>query len=124
MAWRRVKDPNASNEEIHIRVDIPPPCTRCDGPSLLLVRFPHSWANSNGQSIEGLRESTLCSVCDRRTRETEALVQLLTVCDTLDATGFESLQGLVAAWVESLRQEYVDLDLLASHHEQWQRGDL
>ncbi|MFE8950054.1 DUF6300 family protein [Streptomyces sp. NPDC007856] len=124
MARRRVKDPNASNEEIHLRVDTPPPCTRCDGPALLLARFPHSWTNSNGQRIEGLRESTLCSVCDQGKRDTEALLQLLTVCDRLDATDFEAFGGLVAAWVESLRQEYVDLDLLASNHDQWHRGEL
>ncbi|WP_390899093.1 DUF6300 family protein [Streptomyces cynarae] len=124
MARHCVNAPNASNEEIHLRVDIPPPCTRCDGPTLLLVRFPHSWTNGNGQRIEGLRESTLCSVCDRGKRETEALSQLLTVYDKLDATDFESFAGLAAAWVESLRQEYVDLDLLANEHGQWQRGNL
>ncbi|MGW3495752.1 DUF6300 family protein [Streptomyces sp. NPDC001020] len=119
-----MNDPSAENEEIHLRVDTTPPCTRCAGPTLLLARFPHSWRNTNGQRIEGLRESTLCSVCDRGNKDSDALLQLLTACDTLDVTDFEPFGGLVAAWVESLRQEYVDLDLLASEHEQWQRCEL
>jgi hypothetical protein len=43
----------------------------------------------------------------------------------LDATSFEPFGGLVAAWVESLRRSmsYVDLDLLASEDELWQRGE-
>jgi hypothetical protein len=118
-----VNEPIAKNEEIHLRIDTPPSCTRCEGPTLLLVRFPHSWTNSNGQRIDGLRESTLCSVCDQGKRDTEALLQLLMACGKLDATSLESFGGLVAAWVESLRQEYVDLDLLASENEQWQHGE-
>ncbi|MGV4985773.1 DUF6300 family protein [Streptomyces sp. NRAIS4] len=124
MARSRVSHPGASNEEIHLRVDTPPPCTRCEGPTLLLVRFQHSWTNCNGQKIEGLREKTLCLICDRGKRDAEALFQTLMTCDRLDVTSFESFGGLVAAWVESLRQDYVDLDLLTSEHEQWQRGGL
>jgi len=124
MAGDRVNDPSAENEEIHLRVDAPPPCTRCEGPTVLLARFPHSWTNSKGQRIEGLRESTLCPVCDQGKRDAEALLQLLAVCDKVDATGFESFGGLVAAWVESLRHEYVDLDVLTHEHEQWQHSEL
>ncbi|MEU8975824.1 DUF6300 family protein [Streptomyces monashensis] len=71
-----------------------------------------------------MRERELCSICDRGKRDAEALIQLLVACGELDATSFESFGGLVAAWIESLRQEYVDIDLLASEHEQWRRGDL
>ncbi|TVZ90490.1 DUF6300 family protein [Streptomyces sp. BK340] len=117
-------DPDNSREEIHLRLDTPPPCTRCEGPALLLARFPHAWTNCNGRRVAGLRESTLCPICDRGKSDAEALLQLLMACGELDATSFESLGGLAAAWVESLRQEYVDIELLNSEHEQWQRGDL
>lgn len=119
-----MNDLSAGNEMIHLRIDATPHCTRCEGPSLLLVRFPHSWTTNSGKSIKGLRESALCPVCDQGKTDTEALLQLLTARDKLDAAGSEPFGSLVAAWVESLRQEYVDLDLLASEHEQWQRGDL
>ncbi|MFI0813124.1 DUF6300 family protein [Streptomyces echinatus] len=38
-------------EEIHLRLDASPPCTRCEGPTLLLARFAHSWTNGNGQVV-------------------------------------------------------------------------
>ncbi|MFH8342837.1 DUF6300 family protein [Streptomyces sp. AM6-12] len=116
--------PGAGDEVIHVRVGATPPCARCESPALLLVRFPHSWAGADGQRLRGLRESTLCAVCDRGRTETEALLRLLTTCGELDAVCSGFAGGLVAAWVESLRRERVDLELLADEHGRWRRGDL
>ncbi|OIK28205.1 DUF6300 family protein [Streptomyces malaysiense] len=117
-------DPSAGDEAIHLRVGATPPCTRCEGPTVLQVRFPYSWTSGNGNILKGLRESTLCPVCDQERTEAEALSGLLTSRHEPDTAGLAPFVGMVAAWVESLRQERVDLDLLATEHERWQRGDL
>lgn len=116
--------PNAANEEIHLRLADPPPCAPCGGPSLLLVRFPNSWTNASGDSVGGVREAVLCPACDRGKPDADTLLALFTVDDQIDFDNMKTFGGLVAAWVESLRQTTVDLDVLADEQERWRRGEL
>jgi hypothetical protein len=66
----------------------------------------------------------LCPACDRGTKEASELLNFLTVHNQVHADNVESCGGLIAVWVESLRQERADLDLLAREQEQWRCGEL
>jgi hypothetical protein len=116
--------PKAENDEIHLQVDQVPPCTRCGGAALLRARFPYSWRNARGETVAGIREAELCPACDRGKPTADELLALFAVDEQLDLDNVETFGGLVAAWVESLRQETVDLVALADEHERWHRGEL
>lgn len=111
------------NEEILIRCGPPEPCRRCDGPSLLSVRYPHSWENGRGDDVTGIRENVLCADCDRGAPPADELIALLAVDQNLDIDNIETFGGMVAAWVEHLRQQNVEAQLQAEY-ELWQQGAL
>lgn len=111
-------------EEITLRLDKPPDCPRCEGESLLLARFPHSWRNASGEVVPGIREAVLCRGCDRGERPADDLIALFAVDELLDHNNVDTFGELAAAWVESVRHRSADESMLADEEERWRRGDL
>ncbi|MFD5079598.1 DUF6300 family protein [Streptomyces sp. NPDC058371] len=89
--------------EILLKLADPPDCTRCGGPALLHAKFTHSWKNTRGQDVNGLREAVLCSPCDGGARATDGLLALLAGADQMGLPNIQVIGGLAAAWVESVR---------------------
>ncbi|MFE2335180.1 DUF6300 family protein [Streptomyces coelicoflavus] len=119
----RAGSAQSEEDELLVRMSEVPACASCATPGLLRVRFRHSWQNREGVQITGLRESLLCPGCSAG-NEAAALVDYLSAHKDPMTECLEELGGMVAAWVESLRQEQVDERLLDDQHEQWVRGCL
>ncbi|MFE5199035.1 DUF6300 family protein [Streptomyces sp. NPDC056601] len=116
-------DPTDENEII-LQLDEVEDCPRCGGPSWLKARFAHEWTNGRGETVSGIREALLCPACDRGSQAADELIALFAIDDRLSASNLEAFGGLVAAWVESVRHQRVDEELLTEQHEQWRRGEL
>ncbi|MFQ6147129.1 DUF6300 family protein [Streptomyces seoulensis] len=118
-------------DELLIRIADVPACPACDSPGLLLVRFRNSWKNQSGDDVHGIREILLCPLCSRGNNTAAELVSYLEADEKTDektaleeVEELEEIGGVIAAWVESLRQEHVDEGLLAAEYDQWLRGTL
>ncbi|WP_411098902.1 DUF6300 family protein [Streptomyces sp. x-45] len=114
----------ASHDELFVKIDDVSDCRACGTPGLLLVRFSHSWKNQTGNDVPGIRETLLCPQCSRRYPAAAELIALFSVDEKMSPENVTVFGGLVAAWVESLRQERVDEELLAAEHDLWLRGAL
>ncbi|MFC8016565.1 DUF6300 family protein [[Kitasatospora] papulosa] len=114
----------ASHDELFFKVADVSDCRACGTPGLLLVRFGHSWKNQTGNDVPGIRESLLCPQCTHRNSAAAELIALFSVHEKMSSENVTVFGGLVAAWVESLRQERVDEELLAAEHDLWLRGEL
>lgn len=110
-------------EEIELRLADPPPCPRCAAPTLLAVRYPHTWRNAQGTEVSGLREAVLCPDCDRG-QEAAALLALFSVDGQLDFANMDVFGELASAWVETVRARTVDPAELDDEVERWRRGEL
>lgn len=113
-----------SDDELLIKIADVSDCLACGTPGLLLVRYKHSWQNQRGDDVPGIRETLLCPQCSRRNAAAAELIALFAVDEQMNVENIEFFGGIVAAWVESLRQEHVDEELLAAEHDQWLRGAL
>lgn len=111
-------------EEILLKFEEPAPCQRCDGVTVLLARYPHSWKNNRGEDVAGFKEELLCPACHHGEPAATELLALFAVDDQVSLENMEAFGGLVAAWVESVRQRTVDTELLGEEHVRWQRGEL
>lgn len=111
-------------DEVVCEIEDPPPCGRCGGPGLLLVRFPHAWVNERGKDVRGMREAVLCPSCDHADPAASAVVALFTVDQRIGHDNLATFHSLAAAWVDSVRDRTVDLDALHAEEEQWRRGEL
>lgn len=111
-------------EEIILQLDTPLPCQRCGGASLLMARSPHTWKNTCGEQVHGVREAVLCPVCDCGEPAAEELLALFAVDEQLDPRNILAFGDLLTAWVESQRHRGVDMEALTAQHEQWGRGAL
>ncbi|MFD7954326.1 DUF6300 family protein [Streptomyces ardesiacus] len=114
----------ASHDELFVKIADLSDCRSCGTPGLLLVRFRHSWKNQTGNDVPGIRETLLCPQCSRRDSAAAELIALFSVDEKMSPENVAVFGGLVAAWVESLRQERVDEELLAAEHDLWLRGAL
>ncbi|MET8824157.1 DUF6300 family protein [Streptomyces rochei] len=113
-----------SDAELLIKMADMPDCLACGTPGLLLVRFRNSWKNQSGEDVPGIRETLLCPQCSRRNQAAAELIALFAVDDKMSPENVDAFGGLVAAWVESLRQDCIDEELLTAEHDQWLRGVL
>ncbi|NUK16250.1 MULTISPECIES: DUF6300 family protein [Streptomyces] len=113
-----------SEDELLIRIADVSDCLACGTPGLLLVRYKHSWKNQSGDDVPGIRETLLCPQCSRRNTAAAELIALFAVDEQMNLENIDFFGGIVAAWVESLRQEHVDEELLVAEHDQWLRGAL
>ncbi|MEW2497497.1 DUF6300 family protein [Streptomyces nodosus] len=113
-----------SHDELAVKISDVSDCPACGTPGLLLVRYKHSWKNQIGDDVPGIRETLLCPQCSRRNSAAAELIALFTVDEKMSPENVDAFGGLVAVWVESLRQESVDEELLTAEHDQWLRGAL
>ncbi|MBQ0972886.1 DUF6300 family protein [Streptomyces pilosus] len=113
-----------SHDELFVKIADVSDCRACGTPGLLLVRFRHSWKNQTGNDVPGIRETLLCPQCSRRDSTAAELIALFSVDEKMSPENVTVFGGLVAAWVESLRQERVDDEVLAAEHDLWLRGEL
>ncbi|MBR8642411.1 hypothetical protein KEF29_31490 [Streptomyces tuirus] len=97
-----------------------PLCARCTAPALLVVRYPHTWRNSSGAPVDGLRESVLCGSCDADDPAAEGLLALLTE----DGAPPARLVDLVGDWLTAVRHRTPDHTDLAAEEARWRAGDL
>ncbi|MFJ5803775.1 DUF6300 family protein [Streptomyces decoyicus] len=88
------------DEELVLRLDELPDCARCEGVSLLLVRFPHTWSNSRNEELAGYREAVLCAACDRGDQPADELIALFAVDSQLDRADLHEASG---AWPPTVR---------------------
>ncbi|WP_309299406.1 DUF6300 family protein [Streptomyces sp. A012304] len=112
------------HDELFVKIADVSDCLACGTPGLLLVQYRHSWKNQSGDDVLGIRETLLCPQCSRRNSAAAELIALFSVDEKMGPENLDVFGGLVAAWVESLRQERVDEELLAAEHDQWLRGAL
>ncbi|MGW2770479.1 DUF6300 family protein [Streptomyces sp. NPDC001275] len=101
-----------------------PPCPRCGDSTLLLAQYRQSWTNSRGEDVSGIKEVVLCSPCDHKDPAAAELLAVFAVDGQDLLKNVAAFGGLVAAWIESVRQRTVDEALLAYEIERWQQGDL
>ncbi|MFI2790402.1 DUF6300 family protein [Kitasatospora sp. NPDC018614] len=114
----------ATPDELFVKIADVSDCQSCGTPGLLLVRFRNSWKNQTGNDVPGIRETLLCPQCSLRGSAAAELIALFSVDEKMSTENVSVFGGLVAAWVESLRQERVDEELLAAEHDLWLRGEL
>lgn len=119
-----MSDDQHAEEEVLLKVEETPPCPLCGGATLLLARFPHSWKNNSDEDVPGLKEALLCPACHHREPAAAELLALFAVDDHVRPENLDVFGGLVAAWVESVRQRSVDEEALSAEFAQWQRGEL
>lgn len=113
-----------TGEEIILRLEDPPPCGRCSAMTLLQASFSHSWKNTRGEVVAGVRQAVLCPACDRTEPCADELLAWLKEGKQLDLNDHQVFGGLVASWVESVRHKAVDQALLAEQEERWHHGEL
>ncbi|MET7573391.1 DUF6300 family protein [Streptomyces sp. NPDC005492] len=113
-----------NEETILLKVEDTPACPQCGGPTLLLARFPHAWKNGLGRDVSGLREAVLCPGCHHGDPAAAELLALYAVDGHVSPENLDVFGGLVAAWVESVRQRTVDEGALNAEFELWKRGEL
>ncbi|MEV7167513.1 DUF6300 family protein [Streptomyces microflavus] len=113
-----------SGDELVLKVDDVPDCLACDTPGLLLVRYKNAWKNRTGDEVAGIREALLCPKCSRQMPEAVELLALLAVDERVSLQNFEAFGELVAEWINSLRDNRVNEELLRAEHDQWLRGML
>jgi hypothetical protein len=111
-------------DAVLVKVEGTPPCPQCAGATLLLVRFPYAWKNAHGDDVSGLREAVLCANCHYGDPAAAELLALYAVDGDPCPENLAVFGGLVAAWVESVRQRTVDEEALSAEFELWTRGEL
>ncbi|MFK0106438.1 DUF6300 family protein [Streptomyces sp. NPDC091217] len=111
-------------ERVLVKVEETPPCPQCAGATLLLAQFPYGWTNNRGENVAGIRETVLCPCCHHGDPAAAELLALYAVDEKVTPENLDVFGGLVAAWVESVRQRTVDEESLNTEFELWQRGEL
>jgi hypothetical protein len=66
----------------------------------------------------------LCPGCDHGEPAAAELLALFAVDDQVSPENMDVFGGLVAAWVESVRQRTVDEEALSAEFELWKRDEL
>ncbi|WP_435241525.1 DUF6300 family protein [Streptomyces cucumeris] len=117
-------DKRHDEEEILLKVREAPPCPRCGSVTLLLAQFSYAWKNSRGEDVSGLKEAVLCPVCDYGDPRTAELLALFAVDGEVSPENLDVFEGLIAAWVDSVRDRTADEGALSAEFEQWKRGEL
>ncbi|MEU0836030.1 DUF6300 family protein [Streptomyces sp. NPDC005969] len=112
------------HDEIVLQLADPPNCARCGGPGRVSARFSHSWKNASGEEVPGIREATLCPVCDRDEPTADGLLAFFTVHKTLEPSELETFHNLAAAWVAVARARQVDQQQLDDEYERSHNGKL
>ncbi|WP_331745892.1 DUF6300 family protein [Streptomyces virginiae] len=110
--------------DIEINFDDLPACAGCAGQPLLSARFPHSWLNSRGEEVIGVREVALCPQCDRGSRAADELQALFAVDEQVGLANAEAFAILIGAWLEEIGQNSTGSHRLEMEWEQWRQGDL
>ncbi|WP_406433624.1 DUF6300 family protein [Streptomyces sp. NBC_01589] len=111
-------------DEIVLQLADPPDCARCGGAGLFSARFSHSWKNASCEEVPGMREATLCPVCDRDEPAADKLLAFFAVHKTLEPSELETFHNLSAAWVAVARARHVDQQQLADEYERSRNGEL
>ncbi|MFI9601497.1 DUF6300 family protein [Streptomyces sp. NPDC052043] len=111
-------------DSILLKVSETPPCPRCGDNMLLLAQYQYSWTNSRGEDVPGIKEVALCSPCDRKDPAAAELLVVFAADGQVLPKNVAAFGGLVAAWIESVRQRTVDEALLVYERKRWQQGDL
>ncbi|MFF3359294.1 DUF6300 family protein [Streptomyces sp. NPDC002917] len=112
------------DDEIVLQLADPPNCPRCGGPGPVSARFPHSWKNASCEEVPGMREATLCPVCDRDEPAADKLLAFFAVHKTLEPSELETFHNLSSAWVAVARARHVDQQQLADEYERSCNGEL
>ncbi|MET9568521.1 DUF6300 family protein [Streptomyces virginiae] len=110
--------------DIEIHLDDLPACAGCAGPPLLTARFPHSWLNTRGEEVKGVREVALCPQCDRGSPAADELQALFAVDEQVGLANAEAFAVLIGAWLEERRQSARDSHRLEMEWDQWRQSDL
>ncbi|SCG02599.1 hypothetical protein GA0115256_14592 [Streptomyces sp. DconLS] len=95
-------------ESILFKAEETPLCPRCEGRTLLLARYQHSWTNGRGEDVASRKEAALCPACDHKDPAAAELLALFAVAGQVSSENSETFAGLLAAWVESVRHRTVD----------------
>ncbi|MFE5489051.1 DUF6300 family protein [Streptomyces virginiae] len=110
--------------EIEINLDDLPACTRCLGQPLLTACFPHSWLNTRGEQVTGVREAALCPQCHRGSPAADELQALFAVDEKVGLANAEAFAILIGAWIEEMGKSSRDSHRLESEWREWRQGDL
>ncbi|MEY2231361.1 DUF6300 family protein [Streptomyces sp. BF23-19] len=110
--------------DIEINLDDLPACAGCAGQPLLTARFPHSWLNTRGDQVTGVREVALCPQCHRGSPAADELQALFAVDEQVGLANAEIFAALVGAWVNERRQRSTDSRASAEEWNLWRQGDL
>ncbi|WDV52751.1 DUF6300 family protein [Streptomyces coeruleorubidus] len=96
-------------------------CARCAAPALLSARYPHTWHNTAGAPVEGLKETVLCGTCDADDPAAGRLPALLAEDGPPQPA---RLAGLITDWLTAVRHRTPDPTALAEEEARWRTGHL
>ncbi|MGY4920292.1 DUF6300 family protein [Streptomyces sp. 900116325] len=111
-------------DEIVLQLADPPNCPRCGGSGPVSAQFPYSWTNASGEAVPGIREATLCPVCDRDEPAADRLLAFFAVHKTLEPSELGTFHNLSTAWVAIARARKVNQQQLADEYERSRNGEL
>lgn len=123
MAGRGVSRERKDADTVLVKIADTPPCSQCTGSTLLLAQFAHAWENGRGEDVSGRRETVLCPGCHHKEPTAAQLIALF-AADQVRPESMDVFVGLVAAWLEAVRQYTVDEEALAAEFELWDQGEL
>ncbi|MFC8093617.1 DUF6300 family protein [Streptomyces sp. NPDC057301] len=124
MAGRGVSRERKDAYTVLVKIADTPPCPQCTGSTMLLAQFAHAWENGRGEDVSGRRETVLCPGCHHKEPTAAELIALFAAHAQVRPESMDIFGGLVAAWVESVRQHTVDEEALAAEFELWEQGEL
>ncbi|MCX4648198.1 DUF6300 family protein [Streptomyces sp. NBC_01446] len=98
------------DEEILLKIEVTPPCPKCEETTVLVAQFANAWTNRRGQDVRGLREAALCvsTGCDPDNPAAADLLALFAVDKETSPDNLETFSGLTAASLKTDRHHTAD----------------
>ncbi len=100
--------------DINVLIDELPRCGRCGGPTLLVIRVPHSLRRPDGVVLHGRRTVALCARCDAENPVTRGVVAFFVVHESITADTFTAAAPVIREWIDHVTTHppaYTDADL-------------
>jgi hypothetical protein len=103
---------------------LPPRCVRCGGEGLLMVEFPHRWANGEESEDTGPRRWVLCRRCDAQDPDATPLLAMFTLYDQVTRENVAECGEMLQRWVDALMNRRVSAQDQAEEEAQFLRGEM
>ncbi|MFI7033238.1 DUF6300 family protein [Microbispora rosea] len=96
-------------------------CPRCrTGEVLAVLRLPHTWTNTSGRPVRGIREVHLCTHCDAG----HPIVTYFAIHGSARPEHADFLARLLRHWTDHVRPLVPDENALRAEADAWCNGEL